>query len=138
MVFRKSRRFNGLMGTSLFGPQAQPLAEMVARSNADCRTASEVRRRGHLARSRKPNRQFDEPLFHKIFSLDTTTVRANLPLVDTYLQAGLDALADATRMAIFQKLSGGPIAVNELARTLPVTPSGGFAASQGARRMRAS
>jgi DNA-binding transcriptional ArsR family regulator len=41
--------------------------------------------------------------------------------VDAYLQAGLDALADATRMAIFQKLSGGPIAVNELARLLPVT-----------------
>lgn len=48
-------------------------------------------------------------------------VRDNLPLVDTYLQAGLDALADSTRMAIFQKLSGGPIAVNELARCLPVT-----------------
>jgi DNA-binding transcriptional ArsR family regulator len=41
--------------------------------------------------------------------------------VDTYLQAGLDALGDSTRMAIFQKLSGGPIAVNELARTVPVS-----------------
>jgi len=41
--------------------------------------------------------------------------------VDTYLQAGLDALGDATRMAIFQKLAGGPVAVNELARTLPVS-----------------
>ena len=41
--------------------------------------------------------------------------------MDTYLQAGLDALGDATRMAIFQKLSGGPIAVNELARMLPVS-----------------
>jgi DNA-binding transcriptional ArsR family regulator len=41
--------------------------------------------------------------------------------VDTYLQAGLDALGDATRMAIFQKLAGGPTAVNELARTLPVS-----------------
>ncbi|MGA8739892.1 MAG: metalloregulator ArsR/SmtB family transcription factor [Terracidiphilus sp.] len=41
--------------------------------------------------------------------------------MDAYLQAGLDALADSTRMAIFQKLSGGPIAVNELARMLPVT-----------------
>jgi DNA-binding transcriptional ArsR family regulator len=41
--------------------------------------------------------------------------------VDAYLQAGLDALADSTRMAIFQKLSAGPIAVNELARMLPVT-----------------
>lgn len=41
--------------------------------------------------------------------------------MDTYLQAGLDALGDATRMAIFQKLSGGPLAVNEIARTLPVS-----------------
>ncbi len=41
--------------------------------------------------------------------------------MDAYLQAGLDALADSTRMAIFQKLSAGPIAVNELARMLPVT-----------------
>jgi DNA-binding transcriptional ArsR family regulator len=41
--------------------------------------------------------------------------------MDVYLQAGLDALGDATRMAIFQKLSGGPLAVNELARTLPVS-----------------
>ncbi|HET7347210.1 MAG TPA: metalloregulator ArsR/SmtB family transcription factor [Acidobacteriaceae bacterium] len=49
------------------------------------------------------------------------SVRAYLRLVDTYLQAGLDALADSTRMAIFQKLTGGPLAVNELARLLPVT-----------------
>jgi DNA-binding transcriptional ArsR family regulator len=48
-------------------------------------------------------------------------VRDNLPLVDAYLQAGLDALGDSTRMAIFQKLSGGPIAVNELAKSLPVS-----------------
>ena len=48
-------------------------------------------------------------------------VRASLPLVDAYLQAGLDALGDSTRMAIFQKLSAGPVAVNELARTLPVS-----------------
>jgi DNA-binding transcriptional ArsR family regulator len=41
--------------------------------------------------------------------------------VDTYLQAGLDALGDATRMAIFQKLAAGPVAVNELARTMPVS-----------------
>ena len=41
--------------------------------------------------------------------------------MDAYLQAGLDALADPTRMAIFQKLSAGPIPVNELARMLPVT-----------------
>lgn len=41
--------------------------------------------------------------------------------MDTYLQAGLDALGDATRMAIFQRLANGPIAVNELASTLPVS-----------------
>ena len=41
--------------------------------------------------------------------------------MDAYLQVGLDALGDATRMAIFQKLSASPIAVNELARNLPVT-----------------
>jgi DNA-binding transcriptional ArsR family regulator len=41
--------------------------------------------------------------------------------VDAYLQAGLDALGDSTRMAIFQKLTGGPIAVNELAKSLPVS-----------------
>lgn len=41
--------------------------------------------------------------------------------MDAYLQAGLDALGDATRMAIFQKLSAGALAVNELARTLPVS-----------------
>lgn len=41
--------------------------------------------------------------------------------MDTYLRAGLDALGDATRMAIFQKLAGGPLAVNELAQIMPVT-----------------
>ncbi len=30
-------------------------------------------------------------------------------------------MGDATRMAIFQKLANGPIAVNELAQTLPVS-----------------
>jgi DNA-binding transcriptional ArsR family regulator len=58
----------------------------------------------------------------RVFFVDKLAlVRGNLPLVDAYLQAGLDALGDATRMAIFQKLAGGPIAVNELARTLPVS-----------------
>jgi DNA-binding transcriptional ArsR family regulator len=41
--------------------------------------------------------------------------------VDTYLQSGLGALGDRTRMAIFDKLSSGPIAVNELASVLPVS-----------------
>ena len=49
------------------------------------------------------------------------SVRGSLPLVDAYLQTGLDALGDVTRMAIFQKLASGPTAVNELARTLPVS-----------------
>jgi DNA-binding transcriptional ArsR family regulator len=41
--------------------------------------------------------------------------------VDTYLQVGLDALGDGTRMAIFQKLASGPLAVHELAEMLPVS-----------------
>jgi DNA-binding transcriptional ArsR family regulator len=41
--------------------------------------------------------------------------------VDAYLQAGLEALGDGTRMAIFQKLSSGPMAEHELAGTLPVS-----------------
>jgi len=41
--------------------------------------------------------------------------------VNTYIQAGLEALGDTTRMAIFQKLAAGPVAVNELAKTLPVS-----------------
>lgn len=41
--------------------------------------------------------------------------------MDAYLQAGLDALGDGTRMAIFQKLAHGPMAVHELARVVPVS-----------------
>lgn len=41
--------------------------------------------------------------------------------MDAYLQAGLEALGDPTRMAIFQRLTNGPVPVNELARTLPVS-----------------
>ena len=41
--------------------------------------------------------------------------------MDAYLQAGLDALGDPSRMAIFQKLSAGPVAVSELASTLPIS-----------------
>jgi len=41
--------------------------------------------------------------------------------VDAYLQSGLDALGDGTRMAIFQRLANGPMAVNELASMLPVS-----------------
>ncbi len=38
-----------------------------------------------------------------------------------YLQAGLEALGDSTRLAIFQKLSNGPMAVHEIALTVPVS-----------------
>jgi DNA-binding transcriptional ArsR family regulator len=56
------------------------------------------------------------------FSVDMQVwVSDSLPLVDAYLQAGLDALGDGTRMAIFQRLAHGPMAVNELAGTLPVS-----------------
>jgi DNA-binding transcriptional ArsR family regulator len=48
-------------------------------------------------------------------------VSDNLRLVNAYLQAGLDALGDGTRMAIFQRLANGPMAVNELAGMLPVS-----------------
>lgn len=41
--------------------------------------------------------------------------------MDTYLQIGLEALGDPTRMAIFERLAKGPMAVNELAGTLPVS-----------------
>jgi DNA-binding transcriptional ArsR family regulator len=58
----------------------------------------------------------------EVFFVDKTVwVSGSLPLVNAYLQAGLDALGDGTRMAIFQRLANGPMAVNELAGTLPVS-----------------
>lgn len=41
--------------------------------------------------------------------------------MDAYLQSGLDAIGDRTRMAIFQRLSSGPLAVSELAELMPVS-----------------
>ena len=42
--------------------------------------------------------------------------------MDTYVTAnGFSALSDATRRAIFERLSEGPMAVGELARDLPVS-----------------
>lgn len=73
------------------------------------------RRRGLISKENKRAKSRSFPVDRQ------ASVRDNLPLVDTYLQAGLDALSDATRMAIFQKLTDGPVAVNELARTLPVS-----------------
>lgn len=47
-------------------------------------------------------------------------VSTNLPLVTTYGQA-LDALADPTRRAVFDRLRKGPAAVGRLAAGLPVS-----------------
>ena len=41
--------------------------------------------------------------------------------MQTYVQAGLEALGDATRLAILQSLARRPLAVSELAETLPVS-----------------
>ncbi len=41
--------------------------------------------------------------------------------MDAYLQSGLEALGDPTRMAIFQQLTNGPLAVTELAGTMTVS-----------------
>ena len=41
--------------------------------------------------------------------------------MQTYVQAGLEALGDATRFAILQSLARRPLAVSELAETLPVS-----------------
>jgi DNA-binding transcriptional ArsR family regulator len=41
--------------------------------------------------------------------------------VSTYGTTGLTALGDPTRRTIFERLAGGPLAVGELARDLPVS-----------------
>lgn len=41
--------------------------------------------------------------------------------MSTYGTNGLAALGDPTRRAIFERLAGGPLAVGELARDLPVS-----------------
>jgi DNA-binding transcriptional ArsR family regulator len=41
--------------------------------------------------------------------------------VQTYVRAGLEALGDATRLTILQSLARRPLAVRELAETLPVS-----------------
>ena len=55
------------------------------------------------------------------FLLTASSVSGSLRFVGTYVQAGLVALGDATRFAIFQSLAQRPRAVSELARTLPVS-----------------
>ena len=54
-------------------------------------------------------------------TLDGQTVSGYLPLVHTYQSAQLDALGDATRRAIVERLLGGPQSVGALARRLPVS-----------------
>jgi DNA-binding transcriptional ArsR family regulator len=41
--------------------------------------------------------------------------------VNTYIESGLNALGDPTRLAIFHRLAKNPHAVNELAAGLPVS-----------------
>jgi DNA-binding transcriptional ArsR family regulator len=48
-------------------------------------------------------------------------VSLHLPSVQTYQQAQLDALGDATRRAIVARLLDGPLPVGELARGFPVS-----------------
>jgi DNA-binding transcriptional ArsR family regulator len=60
------------------------------------------------------------PLKEPIERLTDQRVSGNLPLVMTY-QAALQALADPTRRAVFERLRDGPMPVGELAADLPVT-----------------
>jgi len=48
------------------------------------------------------------------------TVSENLPFVTTYGSA-LDALGDPTRRQLFERLSRGPVSVQQLADALPVS-----------------
>jgi DNA-binding transcriptional ArsR family regulator len=41
--------------------------------------------------------------------------------VNTYIESGLNALGDPTRLAVFHRLAKSPCAVNELAAGLPVS-----------------
>ena len=55
-------------------------------------------------------------------AVDGDRVSSNLPLVMTYgCSLQLDALGDPTRRAVFESLAGGPLAVVDIARRLPVT-----------------
>jgi DNA-binding transcriptional ArsR family regulator len=54
--------------------------------------------------------------------VDRVTVSISLRFVHAYQAATqLDALGDATRRAIFERLASGPLAVVDIARTLPVS-----------------
>jgi DNA-binding transcriptional ArsR family regulator len=53
--------------------------------------------------------------------LTGSSVSHNLPFVETYGSAGIAALGDPTRRAIFESLARRPKAVGELAAELPVS-----------------
>ena len=53
--------------------------------------------------------------------LTETSVSINLRSVNTYQEAQLDALGDATRRAIVQRLLRGPVSVGKLAEEFPVS-----------------
>ena len=53
--------------------------------------------------------------------LTTLMVRINLPFVRTYERSPLGALAEPTRLAIFELLAEQPLPVGELASRLPVS-----------------
>src|SRR5215470_5679955 len=53
--------------------------------------------------------------------LTESSVSHNLPFVETYGSAGIAALGDPTRRAIFESLARRPKAVGELAAELPVS-----------------
>jgi DNA-binding transcriptional ArsR family regulator len=67
---------------------------------------------------------FDELKPNGYTSCDELTgasVSANLPFVQTYQTAGLAALGDPTRRAIFERLADRPRSVGDLAGELPVS-----------------
>lgn len=53
--------------------------------------------------------------------LDRKSVRYYLPLVNTYVEAQLDAVGDATRRAILNRLRDGALPVGELAHGFPMS-----------------
>jgi DNA-binding transcriptional ArsR family regulator len=61
-------------------------------------------------------------LGREVAGLATRTVSASLPFVPTYQAAdGWDALGDPTRRTILDRLVDRPLAVGELAATLPIS-----------------
>lgn len=53
--------------------------------------------------------------------LISSSVRCNLPFVETYGSDGFGVLGDQTRRAIITTLSGGALSVGDIAATLPIS-----------------